>query len=211
MKKIGIFGTSGMAREVGDVVRSLGCRPVYVAKAKADIVGWKYGEDIILEDSVERHRKMQYIIGIGDNVIRKNIADRFQNTLSFINLIHPSATFGWRQREVITSCIGVIVCAGARLTSSIKVGNFVIFNQNVTVAHDTTIGDFVHLAPQVCISGNVDIGTGVWVGAGSIVKQGLPEKNLQIGVATIIGAGAVVVSDCDSNAVYVGVPAKRLK
>jgi sugar O-acyltransferase (sialic acid O-acetyltransferase NeuD family) len=211
MRRIGIFGTSGMAREVGDIVRSLNYQPVYVARVKSDITIWKHEEDIILEHDVERHHNMQFVIGIGDNAVRKRIADRFRSSLSFTNLIHPSATFGWQQREIIAGCAGVIVCAGARLTSGIKVGDFVIFNQNVTIAHDTAIGDFVHLAPQVCISGNVDIGAGVWMGAGSVVKQGMPEKRLSIGAATIIGAGAVVVSDCDSNAVYVGVPAKRVK
>ena len=43
--------------------------------------------------------------------------------------------------------MGVIICAGVRLTNNIKVGNFSILNLNATVGHDTIIEHFVNVAP----------------------------------------------------------------
>ena len=81
-----------------------------------------------------------------------------------------------------------------------------------------TIGDNVTLAPRVHILahdastkmhfdytkiGNVKIGNGVFIGAGTII---LP--NVAIGDKTIIGAGSVVSKDIPANSVAVGNPAK---
>lgn len=36
MRKVGIFGTSGMAREAGDIAWALGLEPIYVARVNAE-------------------------------------------------------------------------------------------------------------------------------------------------------------------------------
>ena len=211
MKKIGIFGTSGMAREAGDIACALGFQPLYIARDQAELDAWSFPADAILEEGVQNHPNIGFVIGIGENTVRQVIAQRFSGTLRFINLIHPSATFGQGQRQLIEAQQGVIVCAGVRFTSSIQVGDFCIFNQNATVAHDVIIEDFVHVAPGSTISGNVHVGSRCWIGSGAIVNQGTGSTRLHIGVDTVIGSGAVVIKPCESNAVYVGVPAKRIK
>jgi maltose O-acetyltransferase len=45
-----------------------------------------------------------------------------------------------------------------------------------------------------------------WVGARALIMPGVT-----IGEGTIIGAGAVVTKDCEPGAVYVGVPARRVR
>lgn len=211
VKRIGIFGTSGMAREAGDIAFSLGFEPVYVARDQAEIKAWSYSAPIILEQDTRHHTAMSYVIGVGHGGIRKAIAERFKGQLSFANLIHPSATFGSSQREVIESCQGTIIAAGARFTSGISVGDFCIFNQNVTVAHDCSVGSYVHVAPGSSVSGNVYLHEGCWIGAGAVINQGVSTRKLEIGVNTVVGSGAVVIDDCAPNAVYAGVPAKRIK
>lgn len=211
MKRLGIFGTSGMAREAGDVAFSLGYSPIYIARSPSELKSWKFSSEVILEADVERYKKMPFIIGIGENSIRQRIAQRFLENIKFCNLIHPSATFGYEQRKVIENKRGVIVCAGVRFTNNIQVGNFNIFNQNATVAHDVIVEDFVHVAPGSVISGNVYIESRCWIGAGSTINQGTSDIKLRIGADTTIGSGAVVIASCDAEAVYVGVPAKRIK
>jgi acetyltransferase-like isoleucine patch superfamily enzyme len=73
------------------------------------------------------------------------------------------------------------------------------------------VEDFVNVAPGACISGNVHLGARCWVGTGAVVNQGNGSSKLQIGADTIVGSGSVVVRDCEPNAVYVGIPARRLK
>ena len=211
MKRVGIFGTSGMAREAGDIAHDLGLIPLYVARDLSELQAWSFPGDIIMESDVHRYRDIAYVIGIGENKIRQRISEHYRDQIAFCNLIHSSATFGYRQRQCIEDHRGIIVCAGVRFTNSIKVGDFDIFNQNVTIAHDVTVGSFTHIAPGSIISGNVEIGSNCWIGAGSVINQGGADNKLMIGSNTTIGSGAVVIRSCDTNAVYAGVPAKRIK
>ena len=211
VKRVGIFGTSGMAREAGDVASDLGYTPLYVARDQAELNAWQYPAEAILESDVLRYQAMPFVIGIGENKIREKVANHYRDQLSFCNLIHTSATFGYLQRKAIDCQQGIIVCAGVRFTNSIQVGDFCIFNQNATIAHDVVIGDFVHIAPGSTVSGNVDIGVHCWIGAGAVLNQGSPENKLRIGSHTTIGSGAVVIRSCESHAFYVGVPAQKIK
>jgi maltose O-acetyltransferase len=52
----------------------------------------------------------------------------------------------------------------------------------------------------------VRIGDRCWIGARVMIMPGVT-----IGEGTVIGAGALVTKDCDPGAVYVGVPAKRVR
>ena len=211
VNRIGIFGTSGMAREVGDIASALGLEPVYVARDESELDVWNFSAPVLLEQYIGQHTDMPYVIGIGESSIRKAIVRRFKNQLRFTNLIHPSATFGTGQRELLENCVGTIIAAGARFTSGISVGDFCIFNQNVTIAHDCVVADFVHLASGANVSGNVHLQDSCWIGAGAVINQGKYTKKLEVGKKTVIGSGAVVIDDCDPDAVYVGVPAKRIK
>lgn len=211
MKRLGIFGTSGFAREVGDVANELGYQPIYIARDQTEQDAWTFPGDVILESRVNDYRDIGFAIGIGENVIRQKIAQRFAGQLSFVNLIHPSATFGQNQRRSIEAKQGIIVCAGVRFTNNIQVGDFGIFNLNATIGHDVIVDDFVNLAPGAHISGNVHIGARCWIGTGAAINQGNGATKLHIGEDTVIGSGSVVVKACEPNSVYVGIPAKRIK
>lgn len=211
MKKIGIFGTSGFAREVGDIAFYLGFEPIYVARDQREADEWALTGEVILEQDVHLLKEADFAIGIGENQVRRKVAARYAHQLRFTNLIHPSATFGMGQLAALADRQGVIVCAGVRFTNNIQVGNFTIFNLNATVGHDVICEDFVNIAPGANISGNVHIEAGCWVGTGAAINQGDIVTKLRIGANTTIGSGSVVVKPCDHDAVYVGIPAKRIK
>lgn len=211
IRQIGIFGTSGMAREAGDVAWALGLEPIYFARDEVELNAWNNSAQVILEQDIERYSNISFVIGIGENSVRKAIVERYKDSLQFTNLIHPSATFGCAQREVLERCKGAIVAAGVRFTSGIAVGDFCIFNQNTTIAHDCIVENFIHLAPGANLSGNVHLKNECWIGAGAVINQGKHTEKLVVGENTIIGSGAVVIKSCEANAVYAGVPAKRIK
>lgn len=211
MKQIGIFGTSGMAREAGDIAWELGLEPIYVARDQAEWDACVFPGQVILESDVDRYQDIGYVIGIGDNNIRQLIAQRYSGHLRFTNLIHPNATFGKGQRELVEAKRGVIVCAGVRFTNHIQVGDFCIFNLNVTISHDAVIDECVYVAPGAHITGNVHIEPRAWIGIGVAINQGKESLKRRIGADTTIGSGAVVVNDCEPNAIYAGIPARRIK
>ena len=211
MNRIGIFGTSGMAREAGDIAWELGLEPVYVARDQHELDVGSFLGQVILEGDLGRYQDMSYVIGIGDNGIRQRVAQRHAESLHFVNLIHPSASFGKGQRELIEVKRGVIVCAGVRFTSNIRVGDFCIFNLNSTISHDVVIDECVYVAPGAHIAGNVHIESRAWIGTGAAINQGNERLKRRIGADTTVGSGAVVVRDCEQKAIYAGIPARRIK
>lgn len=211
MKLLGIFGTSGHAREVGDIAVELGFFPIYIARDQTELDAWTYPDEVILESEVHQLGDIDFTIGIGEGATRQKIAQKYTKSLRFVTLIHPSASFGQRQRQAIEECQGTVVCAGVRFTNNIRVGHFTLFNLNSTISHDVIIEDFVTISPGACISGNVHLGKACWVGTGAAIKQGSNTRKLRVGANSQIGAGSVVVKDCEPDAVYVGIPARRIK
>lgn len=211
MTTLGIFGTSGFAREVADIGEALGHRVVFIARDATERDAWCLPGEVMLESEVDPQSGWVFAIGIGENAVREKVARRHGERLNFANLLHPTASFGRGQRAQIEGRSGVIVCAGVRMTNNIEVGDHCIFNLNVTVGHDVIVEDFVNVSPGANISGNVHLGARCWVGTGSAINQGTTQARLRVGADTMIGSGSVVVRDCDPSAVYVGAPAKRIK
>lgn len=143
----------------------------------------------------------QLIISIGNNVIRKKIAEQ-HNNLDFIKLIHSKSTIS--KRAKIGD--GTVVMAGATINSEVAIGQHCIINTNASIDHDCVINDYVHISPNVALAGDVEVGEGTHVGIGTSVIQGL-----KIGKWCTIGAGSVVIKDVPDYAVIVGNPGKIIK
>lgn len=206
--KLAIFGASGFSREVRDIAFVLGYKKIiFIDKTKGGNTG---DYRIVTEDEVYSLARASYkfTIGIGNAVIRKEISDRFDD-LEYVNLIHPTATFGYEQLGWIEKRVGNIICAGTRMTNNIQIGNFGVYYLNCTVAHDCIIGDFVTIASGANISGNVKILMGSYIGTNACILQGksLTEKMI-IGKNAIVGAGSVVTKNVPDNTIVKGIPAK---
>lgn len=73
----------------------------------------------------------------------------------------------------------------------------------VTSVHEIDDGRQVARMPA---PSEVRIGDRCWLGARAMIMPGVT-----IGPGTIIGAGSVVTKDCEPDALYVGVPARRVR
>jgi len=216
MITVAVFGSAGFAREVADVALACGHRVCLIARDVAEqvAVGEAVGNayDVRLEEpSLFLDPSLRFAIGIGENATRRAIAERYRDRVEFMTLIHPSATFGRGQQARVASSIGTVVCAGVRFTNSIRLGDFGVFNLNATIGHDVRIGAYVNVAPGANISGAVHLDDECWIGTNAAVNQGTLAVPLVIGARTMIGAGAVVTASCDADAVYAGVPARRIR
>jgi len=150
--------------------------------------------------SIKNEIKSPLIISIGNNKIRKQIAEKL--TVDFGKAVHSSAVVS----ERATIGEGTVVMQNAVIQSCSKVGKHCIINTVASVGHDCVIANFVHIAPRTTLCGNVQVGEGSWVGAGTTIIQGV-----KIGKWVVIGAGAVVVRDVPDYAVVVGNPGKIIK
>lgn len=207
--KIGIFGSSGFAREVADIALCLGHAPVLIQQDNSsDIVSELYS--VISAENCKFSDFDGFTIGIGSNHLREKVYLDHKN-LEWVNLIHPSVSFGHGMGEVLASSIGVIACTGTRITNSIQIGNFNILNLNSTVGHDCILEDFVNLSPGAHVSGNVKIEKLSWLGTNCSINNGSSNNKLKIRKGSTIGSGAVVTKSLNVSGVYVGSPARLLK
>lgn len=142
----------------------------------------------------------QGIISIGDNAIRKKLAESL--SVAFTTAFHPAANISKRAQVGP----GTVVMAGVAINSSVIIGKHAIINTNASIDHDCSIGDYVHVSPGAALAGNITVGEGVHIGIGASVIQGV-----KIGKWATIGAGAVVINDVPDYAVVVGNPGKIIK
>lgn len=149
---------------------------------------------------LQKGHKTEYLVGVGDPRVRRDISQRFDTAgYTAATAIHPAAVIG----SMNSVGPGTVVCAGAQISTNVRLGRHVHVNPSVTLGHDSDIQDFVSLNPGCIISGNVVCGSGVLIGAGAVVLQGL-----SIGKEGVVGAAACVTKSVRANAVVKGVPAR---
>lgn len=211
MKDIAIYGAGGFGREVAMLVEQINQHtPSWNLTGFYDdglVAGTAvYGYKVLggLPDLNNTGKELSLVIGIADPEIKKKIITQISNPyISYPVLFHPTALAGQKDVRIGE---GSIITAGAILTVNIHIGVHVIINLSCTIGHDAVIGDYSSLMPAVNISGEVEIGEGVFIGTGAnIINQ------LKVGAATIIGAGAVVTESLPAHCTAVGVPAKPIK
>jgi sugar O-acyltransferase (sialic acid O-acetyltransferase NeuD family) len=141
-----------------------------------------------------------FSVGIGSPRVRALIASKFEAAgATAATLIHPSATFGFG----VTIGAGTVICAGVRMTTNISIGRHAHLNLNVTVGHDTRLGDFVSVNPLASISGDCVLESGVLVGAAGVILNGLT-----VGADSTVGGSACVVKHVPPGVTVKGVPAR---
>lgn len=212
LKPLVIIGAGGHGREMLDLVNAVNklamtynmlgylVDPAYMP-AGSSVRQYKVLGGI---DWLANHPTTHVICGIGDSRLRAQVVARInQHDAIFPSLIHPSALL---TKDVAISDEGVMITAGAVLTSNIVIGNHVHINIGATISHDCVLEPFVTISPGVNIAGNVTVGAESFLGIGcSIIEK------VNIGRRVVVGAGSVVIRDVPDNTTVVGVPAKVIK
>lgn len=209
-ERIVVIGASGFGRECLDVLGAMSASgvPVHVVGVVDDgpsAINLKRlaarGVEHIgsLDDFIALgDRAIQYVLGIGHPGVRRRLVERLDCAgYTPFTAIHPSAILG----SVPTLSEGVVICAGAVISTNVRFGRHVHVNPHVTIGHDAKLADFVSLNPGSVISGEVVVRSGTLVGASATVLQGLT-----IGSDTIVGAAALVTHDVPAAVVVTGTP-----
>ena len=204
-----IWGASGHARVVADVLRLQGFR---IAGFLDDVDPGRRGEDfcgakvlggreqlpLLLRRGVRR-----MAVGFGD--CRRRLAAGEQARalgFTFPPAVHP--------RSVVAGDAelgeGTLVAAGAVVNPAARLGRHVIVNTCASVDHGCVVLDGAHIAPGARLAAGVRVGRCAWVGLGAVVKE-----RVRIGDGAVVGAGAVVLRDIPDDMVAYGVPARPVR
>jgi len=203
MKKLIIYGANGHAKVI----------------ASAFLNGAKDNEILFLDD--DQHKveclgrkidhntqnismyKAPFIIGVGDNKIRKKIHNQISEYCEFSNFVAHPASWISNYSEIGK---GTVFMANSVINAGAKIGKHCIINTAAIIEHDCEIDNYVHIAPGAALAGGVRVGEGSHIGIGSSVIQ-----NVSIGKWCIIGAGAVIINDVPDFSVVVGNPGRIIK
>ena len=210
-KPLIILGTSGLAREMAQVVRKVneqthawdfrGFVGVDTGETGKDLgFGRVLGDDAWL---LAQDEPFDLVVGIGYPKIRARALQPYLTAgerFSFPNLIHPQATLDLDQ---VAMGQGNVLTVGTVFTCNVGIGDFNLFNWNVTVGHDTRVGSYNVINPGSNISGFVELGDRILVGTGCQVLE-----TRKVGSDATLGAGSLVREDVEAGVTVVGVPAK---
>lgn len=195
MSKVFLYGASGHAKVIVDIVEAMGDKVVGLIddnEGIAELLGIPVVHSFTGQSPL--------IISIGSNKIRKMLAE--QLPAQFMTAVHPSAIVSKRA----TIAEGTVVMQGAVIQSGTHIGRHCIINTGASIDHECEIGDYVHISPHSTLCGNITVGEGTWIGAGSVIRQGAT-----IGAGCMIGAGSVVVSNIPDNVVAFGDPCRIVR
>ena len=202
MNQFAIFGNSGFAKEVRNILLSIyGSNNIKLI----NVVESASFNGEINEADYKPEMHGHPIIAIGNPVIRQSVVRKLKiryPLLDFPNIIHPTVCLG----ENVQLGKGIIIAQNCVLTVDISVGDFTHLNIATTIGHDVILGSFFTSAPGVHINGNVSIDSAVYFGSNSATIE-----RLSICSGVTVGAGAVVITDIKIPGTYVGIPAKILK
>jgi sugar O-acyltransferase (sialic acid O-acetyltransferase NeuD family) len=206
-----IVGAKGLAKEVLQTLHDTGelNNLSFYDDVNQDIGTHLFDQFPILKSKKEAQNYFKTIdnrftIGIGNPKLREKLClDFIAIGGVFTTTISKSAIIGSYGNVIEDGCN---LMANVVITNDVFIRRGCIINQISSIGHDTILGSFSEICPNVSISGNCTLGAGVFVGTGAIILPGVT-----VGNGVVIGAGAVVSKDLPDYCVAVGVPAKIIK
>lgn len=209
MKNLYIIGARGFGREVYHIAtEALGFKTEY------KIIGFLDDKSTALDDykgyppiisSVEDFQPSKddvFVIALGEVQYKKKYAEiLISKNANFYTLIHKDAYIS----QNVKLGKGCIICAYARISCDVTVGDFNTFQPFSAVGHDVKIGNYCHFNTYSFMGGFVEIENEVTLHTGAIVHPHKKIKN-----RSIIGAGSVVLRNVPENITMYGNPAKKL-
>jgi len=203
MKKLNIYGANGHAKVIAGA---------FLCQAEDNEVCFLDDDQLKVEclDRKIDHdtqniskRKAPFVIGVGDNKIRKKIHNQISDHCEFSDFVAHPASWISNYSEIGK---GTVFMANSVINAGAKIGKHCIINTAAIVEHDCKIENYAHIAPGAVLAGGVRVGEGSHIGIGSSIIQ-----NISIGKWCTIGAGAVIIKDVPDYSVVVGNPGRIIK
>lgn len=209
--KLIIYGASGLAKEIYDVVmRSYPGKyeKIYFIDDFA-LEGDFYLSERLKFTSLEKRglleerEALEGVVAIGEPVYRQELTEKLItakiNLATIIDntaLISPTADIA----------AGSIICEYSTIHANVKIGQGCLIQPYCDVGHDIVIGDYSVISSNAAPGGSSIFGKRVYVGMNATTIE-----KITIGDDVIIGMGAVVYKDLENGVTVIGNPARITK
>lgn len=202
-REVIVIGYSGHAYVVAETALDNGFDIIgYSDKEKSDAdpynltyLGFEKDDDFI-----GWQKDVSFVLGIGDNTLRQNIANLIEIKGKTVEtIIHKTANIS---KSVVVGN-GSFINKNVVVNALAVVGKNVILNTGCIIEHECVLADAVHIAPGAVLAGSVSIGERTFVGANAVIKQGI-----FVGKDVVIGSGTVIISNIPDGKTVVGNPGR---
>lgn len=205
---LGIFGASGLGREVNIIARKINSiehrweKIVYIDDNES-ITDVLQVPSYTFDTARELFPELEVSIAIGEPNIREKVYKRvIESDVQLATLIHPGVYID----ESSTIGKGVIICEGVTTTSRVVIEDNVYVQPHAVIGHDIHIGRHSVIGSNAEIGGANEIGERVFIGFMVGTLQGL-----KIGDDVEISAGSIVFRDIEPGMIVMGNPARVIR
>lgn len=208
MKVLGIYGASGLGREVLELAKIINLKEkrwdefVFiddgdVASVISECYVYKY------EEAKERFiPHLEIAIGIGEPATREKLFAKVKNDrIPTPTMIHPEVYIP----KTTTIGQGVVIQYGCFISCDVTIKDYVFIQPQCNIGHDDILEEGCMLAGFTNVGGIVHIGRYSYIGLSSAIKQ-----TVNIGDYSIIGMGSMVHKDIAAEMIAMGNPARAI-
>lgn len=117
-----------------------------------------------------------------------------------VSLIHPSACIA----DDVVIGRGALIASHVTCQPGARIGRLGSIRAGANIGHDVTLNDYVYVGPNATLCGYATVAEGGYVAPNSVVRE-----RLHMGEYSVLAAGGVAFKDIESNATWIGNPARR--
>ena len=194
MKKA-LIGNGGHAREV------MAQMNIKLTRFVSDDY-WKEGDNKLLPLSKFDPNEYIVMVAIANSKDREDVVKSLPEKTQYFTFIHPTAQL---MSDEIDIDEGSFIGANSIITCNIKLGKHSLLNRGVHIGHDCIIGDYFSAMPGSVVSGNVKIGSKVYLGTNSSIRE-----KITICDDVVIGLNTGIVKDINISGTYIGQNTRQL-
>lgn len=209
MKDLYIVGAGGCGREVLHIIKDIhriqGPRwniKGFLDDTEDPLKGKEcdYGVVGTIQDYQPKENEVLVMAIASPQAKQKLVPMLLERGAVFETVVHPYADLG----EFNTIGDGVVIYGGFSMSVNVTIGNYVTMLSS-WLGHDVQIGDYATVSGMCHILGNVQIGSGVFMGSNAVVA---PHANIEDDA--YVGIGSVVLRRVKKGKRVFGNPAREM-
>ena len=206
---LGIYGASGMGREILETVRTINkadskYEKIVFVDDNPELVSVQNVEVISLDKAYGSYEKeLTLVLAIGEPATRRKVIERVESMgISFETVVYPGTAIP----ESTVMGKGCYIGPGCFISCNVTIGDYVLVQPSVNIGHDCVVEDNAVLSSLTCLAGNCHIGHDSYLAMNVTAIQGS-----KVGADSIVGMASVIQRDIPDEVIAMGNPARAMR